>query len=127
MDEVAQDGSLHHLVECARVKIYRSCPPAALLAFSWGASRELAVRTKIQFSLGQLTLQMVNPSQLAADGRLPDQMCKDWRRYRSIVEQLMDRLRLSRDPDLATEMYATGRLTLTAEDCLKRGLVSRLF
>lgn len=127
MDEVAQDGSLRHLVERARVKIYEACPPAALLAFSWGASRELAVDAKIQFSLGQLTLQMGNPSQLAADGRLPDQMCNDWRRYRSIVEQLMDRLGLSRDPDLATEMYATGRFTLTAKDCLKRGLVSRLF
>lgn len=127
MDEVAQNESLRHLVERARVKIYEACPPAALLAFSWGRSRELAVDAKIQFSLGQLTLQMGNPNQLAADGLLSAQLCKDWRRYRSTVEQLMDRLGLTHDPKLSAKLYACGRLTLTAEDCLKRGIVSRLF
>ena len=127
MEAVAQEELLRHLVERASVKIYEACFPAALIAFSWGAKRELAAAAKIQFSFGRLTLQMGNPNQLAGDGRLSAQLCKDWRRYRSAVLQLMDRLGLNRDSVLAAELYATERLTLTAEDCLKRGLVSRLF
>lgn len=127
MEAVAQDDLVRHLVERASVKIYETCPPAALIAFSWGAKRELAAAAKVQFSLGHLTLQMGNPNQLAVDGRLSAQLCKDWRQYRSTVLQLMDRLGLSRDPALAAELCAAERLTLTAEECLKRGLVSRLF
>ena len=124
---VLQKEGLRRIVERASVKIYRAHLAAALLAFSLGSKHELASETTVCFSLGQLTLQVGNREHFESSGRVSPRLMEGWRRYRLMADGLMKRLGLNCDSKLMSELYACGRVELTADDCLRRGLVNRLF
>lgn len=127
LNTVMQEEGLHRVVERASVKIYEAHSAAALLAFSLGCRHELARDAKVGFHLGKIWVQVGDPSQLDSIGRVSSEIMEGWRQYQLMVSRLMERLGLDRDPKLQAEFWASGRVELTAADCLRRGIVSRLF
>jgi hypothetical protein len=115
------------LVEHAEIKIYEANSVAAFLAFTLGSGRELAADTKISLDVGKIEAQFGNPDHIDQDGRLATWIFDEWREYRSAVYSLVERLGLNADPILSTRMAACGGLELSAQECLRRGLVSRTF
>jgi ATP-dependent protease ClpP protease subunit len=127
LDAVHGDERTRRLAERAEVKIYDAHSTAAMVAFALGSKWELWVNAKIGFHLGETNVQVGNPDHFDQDGRLAAWIVEEWRRYRTAVTELMDRLGLNTDRKLQAEFWATGRLDLSARECLRRGLVSRLF
>lgn len=124
LESVQQESGLRRIAERASVKIYKAQAGAALLAFSLGCRHELARDTKVAFTLGSLTIQSGNPDHVDSDWRISSQLMTPWLKHRSMVYELVERRGLS---DLTTMLLAAGRIELPAEECLKRGLVARLF
>ena len=120
-----QDHHLRRVVERAQVKIYEAHSAAALLAFSSGRMHELSRQAKVGFHLGKITVQVDNLEHFELDGRVSPQIMDGWRKYESMVWNLAKRLGF--DAKLNTERFASGRVELTAEECLRRGFVERLF
>ena len=125
LDAVMQDHHLRRVVERAQVKIYEAHSAAALLAFSLGRMHELSRQTKVGFHLGKITVQVDNLEHFELDGRVSPQIMDGWRKYESMVWNLAKRLGF--DAKLNTERFASGRVELTAEKCLRRSFVERLF
>lgn len=127
LQAIERDAGLRSLAQQAEIKIYEAHSAAALLAFSLGSRREIAAKAKAAFHLGQITVQVGDPTQLEPGGLVSVPVLAPWLKYRSMVAELTKRLGLASDSKLDTELWATGRLELTAEECLKRGLVQRIF
>lgn len=127
LDVVLKDDDLRRVAERASVKIYQAHLVAALLAFSFGSRRELSSQTKVCFNTGRMTLQVGNPEHFESDGRVSSQIMDGWRKYQSMVNGLMRRLGLENDRKLQAELLGSGRVELTAEECLRRGIVNCLF
>ena len=117
------DQQTRALVEGARVKIYNAQSAAAIIALSFGGHREMAAGTSIGFHLPLLTLDYWNTDR---DDRVANSVFEDCRRHELSLGQLMDRYGLN-EPTLKSELYSSGWLLLTAEECLRRGLVQALF
>jgi ATP-dependent protease ClpP protease subunit len=127
LDAVLGDNDLRRVVGRARVKIYQAHLVAALLAFSLGIRREIAAQTKVCFNTGRMTVQVGDPEHFESDGRVSSQIMDGWRKYQSMVYRLMRQLGLDDDPKLQAQLLGGGRVELTAEECLLRGIVDRLF
>jgi hypothetical protein len=115
------------LVEQAEIKIYEAHSVAAFLAFTLGSVRELAVDTKISLHVGKIEAQFGNPDYIDQDGRLATWIFDEAREYSSALYSLFERLGLNADPVLGDKIGACGGLELSAQDCLRRGLVNRTF
>lgn len=115
------------MLERAKVKIYKARAAAALLAFGLGSEWELSAKAKILFHLGGITVQVGNADHFTQDGRIDASIIESWQKYRSAVAELTERLGLQTDPHLQATLWATGEIELSAQECLRRGLVSRLF
>jgi hypothetical protein len=124
LESVKREPALRGIAERASVKIYKAQAGAALLAFSLGCRHELARDAKIAFTLGSLTIQVGNPNHVDSNWRISSQLMAPWLKHQTMVYELVERRGLS---DLTTMLSATGWIELPAEDCLKRGLVARLF
>ena len=127
LDSVLGEEQTRFLLEGAKVKIYKARGAAALLAFGLGSEWELSANAKILFHLGGITVQRGNPDHFTQDGRIAASIIESWKKYRSAVAELTKRLGLDADPHLQAALWATGELELSAQECLRRGLVSRLF
>ena len=112
------------LVEQAEVKIYEAHSAAALLAFALGSWREIAAGTNIGFHLGEVTLPFWKIDR--DDRRITEKILKNHRDGETLLRQLMERYGLN-EPKLYTELYRSGWLYLTADECLRRGLVQGVF
>jgi len=124
MECILEDAPTRALIEGADVKIYEAYSAAAHLAFWMGGRREMAAGTKIGFHLPLLRLQFWDVDQ---DGQRVDaQLVKRGREAETLLAGLMQRHGLS-EPELKTELYSSGWLYLTAEECFMRGLVHELF
>jgi hypothetical protein len=127
-EEVLGDERMRCLVEQAQVKIYEAQSVATLVAFAFGATREMSAEGKIGFDLGERMVQVGNPDDYGQDGCLTPQFMQKWQAYQDAVLKLLQRLGLDADPDLHMKFWAAeGRLDLSAKECLHRGLVSRVF
>jgi hypothetical protein len=124
LESVQQESGLRRIAERASVKIYKAQAGPALLAFSLGCRHELARDTKVAFTLGNLTIQSGNPDHVDSDWRISSQLMTPWLKHQRMVYELVDRRGLS---DLTTMLLAAGWIGLSSEECLKRGLVARLF
>ena len=127
LDAVQGDERIRRLAERAEVKIYEAHSTAALVAFALGSKRELSANAKIGFHLGETNVQVGNPDHFCQDGRLATWIVEEWRSYRTAVTELMNRLGLDTDRKLQAAFWATGRLDLSAPECLRLGLVTRVF
>ena len=128
IENVLGDERMRRLAEQAQVKIYEAQSVATLVAFAFGATRELSAEGKIGFDLGQRIVQVGNPDDYVQDGCLTPQFLERWQAYKDAVMQLMRRLGLDADPDLHMRFWAAeGRLDLSAQECLRLGIVSRVF
>lgn len=128
IENVLGDEQMRCLAERAEVKIYEAQSVATLLAFAFGTTRELSAEGKIGFDLGERIVQVGNPDHYEQDGCLTPQFLERWQAYKDAVLQLMRRLGLDADPDLNMRFCAAEcRLDLSAQECLRRGLVSRVF
>ena len=128
IEEVLGDERMSRLAERAEVKIYEAQSVATLLAFAFGATRELSAAGKIGFDLGERMVQVGNPDDYDQDGCLTPQFMQRWQAYKDAVLNLLHRLGLDADPDLRMKFLAAeGRLDLSAQECLRRGIVSRVF
>ena len=124
LESVQREPQLQRLAEKSSVKIYCAQVGAALLAFSLGCRHELARDSKVVFTLGSLTLQVGNPEQIDSDWRISPARMEPWLRHRRMVHDVVKRRGMG---DLTVELAAAGRIELPAEECLRRGLVARLF
>jgi hypothetical protein len=124
LESVQQESSLRKLAERASMKIYNAQESAALVAFSMGRRHELARDAKVSFTLGNLVVQVGNPDHVDSDWRVSSQRMNAWFKHRRMVYELVKRRGLS---DLITDLSAAGWIELPAEECLRRGLVGRLF
>lgn len=124
LESVQREPQLQRLAEKASVKIYCAQVGAALLAFSLGCRHELARDSKVVFTLGSLTLQVGNPEQIDSDWKISPAWMDPWLKHQRGVYDVVKRRGLG---DLTTELSAAGRIALSAEECLRRGLVARLF
>jgi len=128
IQSVLDDERMRSLAERAEVKIYGAKSVATLLAFAFGATRELSAEGEIGFDLGERIVQVGNPDDYEQDGRLTPQFMDRWQAYRDAVLELMRRLGLDADPDLNMRFCASEwRLELSAHECLRRGIVNRVF
>jgi hypothetical protein len=128
IEEVLGDERMSCLAERAEVKIYEAQSVATLLAFAFGATRELSAAGKIGFDLGERMVQVGNPDDYDQDGCLTPQFTQRWQAYKDAVLNLLHRLGLDADPDLQMKFWAAeGRLDLPAQECLRRGIISRVF
>lgn len=128
IQDVLGDERMRSSAERAEVKIYEAKSVATLLAFSFGATREMSTEGKIGFDLGERIVQVGNPDHYEQDGRLTPQFMERWQAYKDAVLELMRRLDLDADPDLNMRFCAAeSRLELSAHECLHRGIVNRVF
>ena len=128
IDDLSGSEHLKRLVELAEVKIYEAKSVATLLAFAFGGTRELSVQGKIGFDLGERVVQVGNPDHYEPEGRLAPQFMERWLAYRNAVLSLMHRLGLDADPDIETRFCgAEYHLELPAPECLRRGIINRIF
>jgi ATP-dependent protease ClpP protease subunit len=124
LESLQQESSLRRIAERASVKIYNAQEGAALVAFSMGRRHELARDAKVTFTLGNLVVQVGNPDHVDSDWRISSQRMSAWFKHRGMVYELLTERGLS---DLTDTLCAAGRIELPAEECLRRGLVGRLF
>jgi hypothetical protein len=128
IENVLGDEWIRCLAERASVKVYEARSVATLFAFAFGPTRELSADGKIGFDLGERIVQVGNPDHYDQDGCLTPQFVERWQAYKDAVLKLLRRLGLQADRDLDTRFWAQeGRLDLSAQECLRRGLVSRVF
>jgi hypothetical protein len=124
LEYVQQESSLRQMAERASMKIYNAQESAALVAFSMGRRHELARDAKVSFTLGNLVVQVGNPDHVDSYWRVRSERMNAWFKHRGMVYELVKRRGLS---DLITDLAAAGWIELPAEECLRRGLVGRLF
>ena len=128
IENVLDDERMRCLAERAEVKIYEAQSVATLIAFAFGTTRELSTEGKICFDLGERIVQVGNPDHYDQDGCLTPQFVERGQAYIDSVLKLLRRLGLDADPDLEMRFWAAeGRLDLSAQECLRRGIVSRVF
>jgi hypothetical protein len=120
---VFADQRTRSLVERARVKIYNAQSAAAIIALSFGGYREMAAGTSLGFHLPLLTLNIGDADR---DDRIAPRILESSQESELCLEQLMDRYGLN-EPMLKSELYRSGWLRLTADECLRRGFVQALF
>jgi hypothetical protein len=124
VESLLHDDSTRYFVERAEVKIYCAYSAAAYLAFSVGSLREIEAEGKIGFHMGELNVDFW---EIDKEGRLSTPLLEKYRLFHEALLKLLATLRLASDPKLNAELWASGWLYLTAEECLERRLVHGLF
>ena len=110
----------------ARVKIYNAHGVAALLAFTLGCEREMSATSEVIFDVGERKVQIGKAGECGLDLRLYTDFVEEWREYYSTLTRLMQRLGLF-DDLYETFVAWEFKLHLSGKECLRRGLVRRLF
>jgi ATP-dependent protease ClpP protease subunit len=124
IDCVLGDLPTKALIEKAEVKIYEAYSAAALLAFWIGTRREMAAGTRVGFHLPMLTLRFWQVDRECR--RIDPNIVEQCRQYEDLLAGLMKRYGLI-EPELHGELYNSGWLYLSADECFHRGLVQSLF
>ncbi|OHB17285.1 MAG: hypothetical protein A2544_01650 [Candidatus Zambryskibacteria bacterium RIFOXYD2_FULL_43_10] len=106
------------------VKIYEAQSAAAFVAFSLADEIELHSFAEIGFHLGEIPVSI---NDIMPNGQLPQTMRENLSRYTNAMSNLMKKLGIDMDKFLMAELCGSGWLRLSAKECLKRGMVQRLF
>ena len=73
---------------------------------------------------GEITL---DPTQITPMGMVDRDLLLGFRKYDQALVETIKKYGLDKDEDLMSEFYATGWMRFSAEECVQRGLVGKLF
>lgn len=103
------------------VKIYEASSAAAYIALAIGSELEMSKSATLSIHRGGVTL---GPTEIDKEGKVSKPILEGLRKYDTALIETMKNFNFSECTD---ELYATDWLRLPAEECLKRGIVQRLF
>lgn len=112
---------VHKLGLKLRVKIYEASSAAAYIALALGDDREMRADSTLSIHRGEIHL---SPSEISPDNKVNEGLVKSFRRYDIALTTAINAVGLHGRKD---ELYATDWLRLSADECLKLGIVKRLF
>lgn len=103
-------------------KIYRAESAAAFIALS-AETREMIQNGIFRIDLGG---QYIDSNMLVTPERVSDQIVAEAKQWRAAVFALLKKRGFPQNGELMTRLLARNELTLTAEECLKLGIVQRI-
>lgn len=108
------------------IKIYNADSAAALIALSVPAYREMRKGAELGIHRGSVILEA---SEFDLEGgKVSNQETIDrFKCHEVCLKRILDKCGLSSDQKLMAELYGSNWLRLSADECLKRGLVKLLF
>lgn len=121
VESISDDPRTRAAVEKADVKIYNAQSAAVLVALTFGSHREMVRGSELGIHLPNIFLSI---GDVDRDNRISPSLLGDCRTTIEMVEALIDRYGLH---DRKSEIYTSGWLRVTAQECLRRGLVHGLF
>jgi hypothetical protein len=110
--------SLH--LRC-KVKIYEASSAAAYIALAIGGEREMAKKATLSLHRGEFIL---SPTKINPEGKVDESLITEFKKYDMALVETLKSVKLD---DRTDKLYASDWLHLSAEECLMRGIVQRLF
>lgn len=105
------------------LKIYNAQSAAAFVTLSLRHYAEMKFGTAMVFHRGFLKLEAPD---ISYEGKVPESMLLSLREYNAELEGILTKCGV-KDPKLWAELHGSGRLNLSGDQCLKLGVVNRLF
>lgn len=121
LESISQDPRTRAALERAKVKIYNAQSAAAVIALTFGSKREMACGSVLGFHMPSISLLI---GEVDRDNRVSPSVFEPSLKTAQMVERLVERYGLH---DRKAELYCSGWLRVTAQECLSRGLVDRLY
>jgi ATP-dependent protease ClpP protease subunit len=104
------------------IKIYEAISAAAYIALATKSKMiEMSKDATLEIHRGELN---VSPTDIDKNGRLDNNLLKNFRKYDTALIELMEKFNLG---DRTDELYASDWLRLSARECLERGIVQKIF
>ena len=117
-------GSDNHFL--SGVKIYNAESAAAFIALAVPIYREMRISAVLGIHRGSVILEASDFN--LQNGQVENQETLNrFEKYSTYLKCALDQGNLSSDPKLMAELYGSNWLRLSAEECLKRGIVQKLF
>ena len=107
------------------IKIYNADSAAAFIALAIPTYREMRKGATLGIHRGSVILEA---SEFDADTGVINQETLDrFKQHDAYLKRILDENGLLKDKKLMAELYGSGWLHLSADECLKRGIVKKLF
>lgn len=123
VESIKLDTYVHDMI----VKIYEANSTAAFIVlalYDHLSFVEMKKDAVLGIHRGEIRL---SPTQVSPDGKIDENLATCFRKYDAALVRAIKKTKLAEDEKLVSELYATDWLRLSAEECLKRGIVQRLF
>ena len=106
-----------------KIKIYRAGSAAAYIALALSDKREMSRDATLGLHRGEIRL---SPTQISPDGKIDENLVKGFKKYDTALIETMGKNGLN-GLCASSYFYATDWLRISARECLKRGIVQKLF
>lgn len=107
------------------VKIYHAESAAAFIALAVKARKEMQKGSTLDLHRGALWIEA---TEIDLDsGKLNDDTLGRLKQYEAYLKQALGENELLSDSKAMADLYGSGWLRLSADECLKRGIVQELF
>lgn len=107
------------------MKIYRAESAAAFIALAVKGQKELQKDASLDIHRGALWIEATEVD--LKTGKLNDEMLSRLQQYEVYLKQVLRDVDLLSDSKAMADLYGSGWLRLSADECLKRGIVQELF
>lgn len=114
-------------VQTIEVKIYEASSTAAFIVLALrGCSTKIEMNKNAVFGIHRGEIRL-SPSQISLEDVIDKGLADSFRTYDAALVDVLQTTELYKDEKLMAELYATDWLRIPAEECLRRGIVQRLF
>jgi len=108
-----------------QIKVYEASSTAAYIALALSAiCREMNRDATLGIHRGEITL---SPSQIDPSGKIDQPLIDSFKAYDGALVAVLKDQELGNDKTLMAELYASDWLRISAKECLRWGIVQRLF
>ena len=107
------------------VKMYEAHSTAAFIALSLDVPKELRSNSRLRIHVGDIG--KVEFISLTPEGKIKEEQFEELSAYYARTMELIDRLEALTTEEIQGTLSKEGSVFLNAEECLRRGLVHRLF
>lgn len=114
-------------IQTVEIKIYKASSTAAFIVLALRdhlTKVEMNKNTVFGIHRGEIRL---SPSQISEKNVVDKSLTDSFRRYDTALVDALQTTELYKDEKLMAELYATDWLRLSAQECLRRNIVQKLF